>query len=131
MSSSVRSVSSSSVPRGLQKSMSAFNIHEDPEKLYALEEHIGTGSYGQVFKGRTVETGQPVAVKIIRLEPGEDLNEVLNEVNFLRSCNDRNVVAYVGSYIKKGQIKGQKDIWIVMEFCGGGSIEAGYKGGTG
>jgi len=67
-------------------------------------------------------------VKLIRLEPGEELNDVLNEVNFLKSCSDRNVVSYIGSYLKKGQIKGQKDVWIVMEFCGGGSIESGYKG---
>ncbi|KAI9016819.1 kinase-like domain-containing protein [Hyaloraphidium curvatum] len=121
--SSTRSASGQS----LRKSLSAFQIHEDPEKLYALEEHIGTGSYGQVFRARVLGTGLPVAVKMIRLEPGEDLDEVLNEVNFLRSCNDRNIVRYVGSYIKKGVVKGQKDIWIVMEFCGGGSTEAAYK----
>jgi serine/threonine protein kinase len=68
-----------------------------------------------------------VAVKIIKLEPGEELDEVLNEVNFLRDCTNKNIVSYIGCFMKKGQVKGQKIIWIVMEFCGGGSVEACNK----
>ncbi|KAI3639968.1 hypothetical protein MIR68_001973 [Amoeboaphelidium protococcarum] len=100
---------------------------EDPEKLYQLIEQIGTGSYGEVFKGRQISTGEIVAVKIIKLEPGEELDEVLNEINFLQSCQHRNIVAYGGSYLKKGALRGEKQIWIAMEFCGGGSCEAIYK----
>lgn len=69
-----------------------------------------------------------MAIKIIKLEPGEELDEVLNEVNFLQSCSHKNIVAYGGSFMKKGQLKGEKHIWIAMEFCGGGSVEAVYKG---
>lgn len=116
--------------RALASSISGLCVSEDPEKLYTLEEHIGTGSYGQVFRGRSVENGMAVAIKVIRLEPGEEMDEVLNEINFLRGCNDRNIVSYIGSFLRKGgYIKGQRDVWIVMEYCGGGSIEAAYKGG--
>ncbi|KAJ3083933.1 Mitogen-activated protein kinase kinase kinase kinase 3 [Quaeritorhiza haematococci] len=101
-------------------------------------------------KARVVATGQLAAVKIIKLEAGEELDEVLNEVNFLRDCSHRNVVSYIGCYMKRGTVKGQKHIWvrsvhkgsisrkdsniqnnlqIVMEYCGGGSVEAAYKGG--
>ncbi|KAJ3324983.1 hypothetical protein HDV06_005572 [Boothiomyces sp. JEL0866] len=104
-----------------------ISIKQDPETLYELLEHIGTGSYGEVFKARSIEKGNNVAVKIIKLEPGEELDEVLNEVNFLRDCNHPNIVSYIGCYIKKGAVRGQKIVWIVMEYCGGGSVEAAGK----
>nr|KAJ3422933.1 Mitogen-activated protein kinase kinase kinase kinase 3 [Polyrhizophydium stewartii] len=109
------------------KALASISIREDPEQLYELLEHIGTGSYGEVFKARHVASGSFAAVKVIKLEPGEELSEVLNEVNFLRDCRHRNIVAYMGSYMKRGQVKGQKIIWIVMEFCGGGSVEGTCK----
>lgn len=100
---------------------------QDPEQLYDILEHIGTGSYGEVYKARQKDTDLIVAVKIIKLEPGEELDEVLNEVNFLRDCINTNIVAYIGCFLKKGQLKGQKIVWIVMEYCGGGSVEAASK----
>jgi serine/threonine protein kinase len=106
-----------------------ININkEDPEKLFQLIESVGNGSYGEVYKGRSIQNGEIVAIKIIKLEPGEELEEVLNEVNFLQSCSDRNIVSYVGCYFKKSaMVKGEKQIWIAMEFCGGGSVESVYK----
>ena len=68
-----------------------------------------------------------MAIKIIRLEAGEDLEEVLNEVNFLKNSLHWSVVSYYGCYLKRGTVKGQKSVWIAMEFCGGGSVEAAYK----
>jgi hypothetical protein len=59
-----------------------------------------------------LSTGEIVAVKIIKLEPGEELDEVLNEVNFLQSCVHKNIVSYGGSFWKKGQVKGEKQIWV-------------------
>lgn len=100
---------------------------EDPEQLYQLIESIGTGSYGDVYKALSLKTGQICAVKVIQLEPGEELDEVLNEVNFLKSCSHSNIVSYIGCYLRKGSLKGEKYIWIVMEYCGGGSVEACYK----
>ncbi|TPX67349.1 hypothetical protein SpCBS45565_g03850 [Spizellomyces sp. 'palustris'] len=111
-----------------KRALSGIAAKEDPDTLYELMEHIGTGSYGEVFKARSRVTGELAAVKVIKLEAGEELDDVLHEVNFLRDCNHRNVVSYIGCYMKKGAVRGQKHIWIVMEFCGGGSVEASYKG---
>ena len=100
---------------------------DDPEKHYELLQMIGSGSYGEVAKARRKIDGMIVAVKLVKLEPGEDLDEVLNEVNFLRDCQHPNIVGYFGCYMKKGAVKGQKIVWICMEFCGGGSVESAYK----
>ncbi|OAJ42089.1 hypothetical protein BDEG_25591 [Batrachochytrium dendrobatidis JEL423] len=109
------------------KLLASISVKEDPELIFDLLEHIGTGSYGEVFKARHVPTGIMTAVKIIKLEAGEELDEVLNEVNFLRDCTHENIVAYMGCYMKRGPVKGQKVVWIVMEYCGGGSVEATCK----
>ncbi|KAJ3344922.1 hypothetical protein HDU83_004600 [Entophlyctis luteolus] len=104
----------------------------DPSTLFQLLERVGSGrrvrvNYGDVFRARILSTGQLAAVKIIKLEQSENLDEVLNEIDFLRECAHPTVVAYYGCYIKHGPILGMKDIWIVMEYCGGGSVEACYK----
>lgn len=109
------------------KLMSEISSKQDPETIWELLEHIGTGSYGEVYKGRHMENGKIAAIKVIKLEPGEELDEVLHEVTFLQGCNHKNIVSYIGCYIKKGVMKGQKHVWIVMEFCGGGSVESAYK----
>ncbi len=49
---------------------------------------------------------------MIKLEPGEELDEVLNEVIFLQSCVHRNIVSYGGCFMKKGQVKGEKQFWV-------------------
>ncbi|KAI8913570.1 kinase-like domain-containing protein [Gorgonomyces haynaldii] len=107
--------------------LQSITLNQDPEVLYELQEHIGTGSYGEVYKAKQIATLAVAAVKIIKLEPGEELDEVLNEVNFLRDTVHPNIVSYIGCYMKKGPVKGQKIVWIVMEFCGGGSVEAATK----
>ncbi|KAI8814316.1 kinase-like domain-containing protein [Cladochytrium replicatum] len=100
---------------------------QDFESEYELLEQIGTGSYGEVFKARIKRTAQIVAIKIITLEPGEEIFDVLNEINFLRECSHSNIVSYMGCFMKTGSLKGQKCVWISMEYCGGGSVEAIYR----
>jgi hypothetical protein len=65
----------------------------------------------QNTQAKVSATNRLAAVKIIKLEAGEELDDVLNEVNFLRDCQHRNVVSYVGCYMKK-VTKGQKHIWV-------------------
>lgn len=109
------------------KAFQSVSSKEDPETVYELQEHVGTGSYGEVYKAKRKDNGQVVAVKIIRLEAGEDLEDVLNEINFLKSGVHSSVVSYYGCYLKRGNLRGLKSVWIVMEFCGGGSVEGCYK----
>ncbi|KAJ3412960.1 hypothetical protein HDV05_008675 [Chytridiales sp. JEL 0842] len=121
------SSATSSPSKAAKLSEFEVTLKDDPETIFKLLEHIGTGSYGEVFKAKRITTEELAAIKIIRLEEGEELDEVLNEVNFLRDCSYKNVVSYMGCYLKRGPFKGQKNIWIIMEFCGGGSVEGAYK----
>ncbi|KAL8112055.1 hypothetical protein AgCh_019672 [Apium graveolens] len=58
-----------------------------------------------------------VAIKVISLSEGEEgYEEIRGEIEMLQQCSHPNVVRYLGSY------QGEEYLWIVMEYCGGGSV---------
>ncbi|CAD8208571.1 unnamed protein product [Paramecium octaurelia] len=86
----------------------------NPEDYYRLEGVIGEGSYGQVYKATQLESGKVVAIKIVPTT-GE-LESLKREIQILRDCRSDNIVKYFGSYHSNGQL------WLVMEYCAGGSV---------
>ncbi|XP_062457030.1 mitogen-activated protein kinase kinase kinase kinase 2-like, partial [Rhea pennata] len=86
----------------------------DPRLRYELLQRVGAGTYGDVYKARDTETGELAAIKIVKLDPGDDAGSVQQEVATLRQCRHPNVVAYLGSYLRNDRL------WICMEYCGGG-----------
>lgn len=90
---------------------------EDPSLKYELLNELGKGSYGAVYKARDLLTSELVAVKVISLTEGEEgYEEIRGEIGMLQQCNHPNVVRYLGSF------QGEDYLWIVMEYCGGGSV---------
>ncbi|XP_025061461.1 mitogen-activated protein kinase kinase kinase kinase 3 isoform X5 [Alligator sinensis] len=72
------------------------------------------------IKARNVNTGELAAIKVIKLEPGEDFAVVQQEIIMMKDCKHPNIVAYFGSYLRRDKL------WICMEFCGGGSLQDIY-----
>ncbi|WEW60068.1 Serine/threonine-protein kinase PAK 6 [Emydomyces testavorans] len=88
----------------------------DPETLYTKQNCIGGGSFGKVYKGVDKRTGQSVAIKIIDVENADDdVEDIIQEISILSELNSPYVTRYHGSYLKGS------DLWIIMEFCSGGS----------
>ncbi|KAK7842295.1 asparagine--trna ligase [Quercus suber] len=88
-----------------------------PYTRHYTRQHKRKGSYGVVYKARDLRTSELVAIKVISLSQGEEgYEEICGEIEMLQQCSHPNVVHYLGSY------QGEDCLWIVMEYCGGGSV---------
>ncbi|KAM7123593.1 serine/threonine-protein kinase 3 isoform X1 [Ciconia boyciana] len=96
------------------KKLSEDSLTKQPEEVFDVLEKLGEGSYGSVFKAIHKESGQVVAIKQVPVE--SDLQEIIKEISIMQQCDSPYVVKYYGSYFKN------TDLWIVMEYCGAGSV---------
>ncbi len=90
------------------------NLKKDLHDVFEISELIGKGSYGSVFKAFHHETGLQVAMKKIPID--SDLIDIVREISIMKQCDNKNIVKYYGSYFKDSYL------YIVMEYCGGGSV---------
>uniref|UniRef100_A0A8C5I6X9 non-specific serine/threonine protein kinase n=1 Tax=Gouania willdenowi TaxID=441366 RepID=A0A8C5I6X9_GOUWI len=95
---------------------------DDPAGIFELVELVGNGTYGQVYKGRHVKTGQLAAIKVMDVT-GDEEEEIKAEINMLKKySHHRNIATYYGAFIKKNPPGIDDQLWLVMEFCGAGSV---------
>ena len=99
---------------------------------YRLQELIGKGSFGRVYKATDLKSSRAVAVKIIDIEESDTLNpkladtysEFLKEINALKLLSAANApnINHVLDVLPVGQ-----SMWMVTEYCAGGSVSTLMK----
>ena len=83
-------------------------------------------SVDRILSCRRVDrrTGQAVAIKVIDVENAEDeVEDIIQEISILSELHSPYVTKYHGSFLKGS------DLWIIMEFCSGGSCSDLMKPG--
>ncbi|XP_071442093.1 serine/threonine-protein kinase 3 [Hetaerina americana] len=96
------------------KKLSEESLTRQPEEVFDIICKLGEGSYGSVYKALHKESGQVLAIKQVPVDT--DLQEIIKEISIMQQCDSTYVVKYYGSYFKN------TDLWIVMEYCGAGSV---------
>uniref|UniRef100_A0A674CYY7 Mitogen-activated protein kinase kinase kinase kinase 6 n=1 Tax=Salmo trutta TaxID=8032 RepID=A0A674CYY7_SALTR len=71
---------------------------------------------------RDIKTSVVSAIKVVKLDPGDDISSIQQEITMIKECTHKNIVAYFGSYFRNNKL------WICMEYCGGGSLQDIYHG---
>uniref|UniRef100_A0A4W5N474 non-specific serine/threonine protein kinase n=1 Tax=Hucho hucho TaxID=62062 RepID=A0A4W5N474_9TELE len=88
----------------------------DPAGIFELVEVVGNGTYGQVYKGRHVKTGQLAAIKVMDVTEDEE-EEIKLEINMLKKySHHRNIATYYGAFIKKSPPGHDDQLW-ASEYC--------------
>jgi len=94
-----------------------------------LQEEIGSGSFGKVFKAYyqwinmtsrlQTSTGKTIAVKVIELDTGDlSVVELQREINSMSSCNSSHITRYYGSFMIKTKL------WVLMDYADCGSLRS-------
>jgi len=106
------------------------------DRSYELEilNLIGEGSFGAVYRATHRPTGAVVAVKVIANASSSKSEEekIKGEIEILSRCDSAYIVGYFECFIKPPSSK-PGEMWIIMEFCEGGSMtdlleaNAGYS----
>mmetsp|Transcript_10159 Transcript_10159/g.8698 ORF Transcript_10159/g.8698 Transcript_10159/m.8698 type:complete len:102 (-) Transcript_10159:731-1036(-) len=82
-------------------------LEKNPMKRYKKLEKIGSGSYGDVYKGQDIITGDIVALKKMKLQvenegvPGTTLREIC----LLKSLNHENIVKLLSHVLHENKLQ--------------------------
>uniref|UniRef100_A0A182Y224 Mitogen-activated protein kinase kinase kinase kinase n=1 Tax=Anopheles stephensi TaxID=30069 RepID=A0A182Y224_ANOST len=128
--------------------LSSAISRRNPEDEYELIHKIGSGTYGDVYKvgggkgnpsknasalsmsgmllgalfsAKKLQSNDLAAIKVIKLEQGDDIQIIQQEILMMRDCRHSNIISYYGSYMRHDKL------WICMEYCGGGSLQDIYQ----
>ena len=106
------------------KSFYRQTMQDDRSSEFELSTLLGEGSFGVVYKGSHLASQAVVAIKIIPKMSNDDdeSDKIKSEIDILSRCDSPYIVGYFECFNKAAISKKQGEMWIVMEYCVGGSM---------
>ncbi|EGC28322.1 hypothetical protein DICPUDRAFT_44395 [Dictyostelium purpureum] len=83
---------------------------------YIVEKNLGSGSYGETYKVKDIETNEYFCKKIVKVPQLGDIPKVLEEGRILSGMNHINVVKLYNNYFENG------NFIIIMEYAENGDL---------
>jgi serine/threonine protein kinase len=87
---------------------------------------LGEGNFGAVYRARHKRTNNIVAAKIIHSaisNNDSETDKIMSEIDILSRCDSPFIVGYYECFVKPPKKRlDNGEMWILMEFCEGGSI---------
>ncbi|KAI9278141.1 kinase-like domain-containing protein [Umbelopsis sp. AD052] len=100
-------------------------LYDDADNIisqYQLGNCIGKGQFGVVYRALDIDTGHLYAIKRIKIEQqDEEDQEIMQEVELLKSMDHPNVVRYIGC------VRSEKYLDVILEFVESGSLLSTLK----
>ncbi|KAG2459419.1 MYLK protein, partial [Polypterus senegalus] len=93
-----------------------INKSQKVSEFYNIEERLGTGKFGQVFKLVEKKTGKSWAGKFIKAFSAKDKENVRQEIGIMNCLHHPKLVQCVDAF------EGKSDIVMVMEIISGGEL---------
>lgn len=100
----------------------------DENNEYEVEEFIGNGSFGYVFKIKRISDNEIFAVKTIPegFASQDVMKSFYNEINQALKVRGENLIEYI--YVHDGSKFPDLPLYIIMEYANNGTLEALLKG---
>lgn len=94
---------------------------DDDFTNYKLSTLLGKGAFANVYKGINLKNNNIIAVKKIKLDLNQNVEELMVEINLLKILNHKNIVKYFGYKKTPSYLN------IYLEYCLGNSLRTVYK----
>ena len=95
-------------------------------KLVAIQQQLGIGNFGVVYRVKDVATSLEYALKDVLCseKPGRRKSDVKREIQTLRKISHPNVISIIeeGSYQRRYQDTNLTHMLILTEYCPGGNL---------
>ncbi|KAG2186391.1 hypothetical protein INT43_002829, partial [Umbelopsis isabellina] len=113
------------VENGVKQHRERVALRDDDGNViaqYQLGNCIGKGQFGVVYRALNIDTGHLYAIKRIKIELQEGVDqEMMQEVELLKSMDHPNVVKYIGC------VRTKKFLDVILEFVESGSLLSTLK----